>query len=345
MTMNARTDLTFDQRACFIAGPDKSGTTLVCSLLEGHPNLAVFPEETNYMRTVLPRLGGKPRSEQLDYLLRKGPSRMLFLPPTESGNSYPGFPKGEYLQAFRQAALAPENRERDLLAIMIEELMKVRNLPLDQVVRWVEKTPDNAYCTRRIEERFPFAKVLVMMRDPRAKIAAHLELMRLSDRPFSIFNNIRNWLQTAALLRGDHPLPFNVHVIRFEDLLREPEKEMRRVCSFLEIPWDPVLLKPTKVGEPWGGNSASLTNFQAIDTRPIDRWRSVLSEREIAWVELHCAPDMKRFGYEPITSGAFFRGWFRRLPEERIASYFKSRWFSLRDLFWKRFSKAAENYP
>ena len=343
--MSENTNLPFDQRACFIAGPDKSGTTLICSLLEGHPSLAVFPEETNYMRTVLPRLGGKPRSEQVDYLVRKGPSRMLFLPPTESGNSYPGFPKEEYFQAFRKAALAPENRERDLLAVMIEELMKVRNMPSDHVVRWVEKTPDNAYCTRRIADRFPNAKLLVMMRDPRAKLAAHLELMRMSDRPFSLFNNIRNWLQTAALLRGDYPLLVNVHVIRFEDLLSEPEKEMRRVCSFLEIPWDPVLLRPTKAGEPWGGNSASLTTFRAIDTRPIDRWRSVLGEREIAWVEFHCADDMRRWGYEPLTSGAFFSGWFSRLPEERFSSYLKSRWFSIRDLFWKRFSKSAEQYP
>ena len=50
--------LPFDQRACFIGGPEITGTTLMCSLLDGHPELAAFPEETNYMRTVLPRMAG-----------------------------------------------------------------------------------------------------------------------------------------------------------------------------------------------------------------------------------------------------------------------------------------------
>src|SRR5438445_754506 len=38
--------LPFDQRACFIAGQAKSGTTLLAALLDGHPELLVLPQET-----------------------------------------------------------------------------------------------------------------------------------------------------------------------------------------------------------------------------------------------------------------------------------------------------------
>ncbi len=44
--------LPFDQRACFIAGQAKSGTTLLASLLDGHPELLVLPQETAYFPTV-----------------------------------------------------------------------------------------------------------------------------------------------------------------------------------------------------------------------------------------------------------------------------------------------------
>jgi hypothetical protein len=46
-------DLPFDQRACFIAGQAKSGTTLLVALLDNHPELLVLPEETAYFPTVL----------------------------------------------------------------------------------------------------------------------------------------------------------------------------------------------------------------------------------------------------------------------------------------------------
>jgi len=42
----------FDQRACFIAGQAKSGTTLVAALLDSHPELLVLPQETAYFPTV-----------------------------------------------------------------------------------------------------------------------------------------------------------------------------------------------------------------------------------------------------------------------------------------------------
>ncbi len=47
----------FEQRACFIAGPAKSGTTLLTSLLDAHPELLVLPEETAYFPTVLTKYG------------------------------------------------------------------------------------------------------------------------------------------------------------------------------------------------------------------------------------------------------------------------------------------------
>ena len=40
------------ERPVFVVGYPKSGTTLVVSLLDGHPQLVVFPEETEFMRAI-----------------------------------------------------------------------------------------------------------------------------------------------------------------------------------------------------------------------------------------------------------------------------------------------------
>jgi Sulfotransferase family len=339
------TPSSFDQKACFIAGPDKSGTTLMCSLLDWHPELATFPEETNYLRSVVPRLGCKPRSEQVDYLVRKGPSRMLFIPPTELGNSYPGFPKNRFLSAFSDAAVRPEHTGRDLLGLMIEEYTRALERDPGEVVRWVEKTPDNACCFPRIRRLYPKAKVLVMMRDPRAVFAAYLELSRKTGKPFKAFNPIRGWLQTAALLRSGDPLLGNSMTVRFEELASNPEPVTRAVAEFLAIRWDPILLQPTKMGQGWGGNSASLSTFDGIDKTPVDRWRSVLTPGEIAWVESHCREDMERLGYQCCTPRSKLPLWFGKLPEESLGSFFKSRGLSMAEKLLKRFSRKPSCTP
>jgi len=329
----------FDSKACFIAGPDKSGTTLLCSLLDSHPQLAVFPEETNYLRRVIPWLGKRPRQEQVDYLVRRGPSRMLFIPPTELGNSYPGFPKNEYLKAFTQAATETNGAGRDLLGVMVEEYTKIIGQDPKKVVRWVEKTPDNAYCFPRIRRIYPGAKVLIMVRDPRAIFSAHLELARKMGRPFSAFNPIRGWLQTAALLRSDDPLLNASLVVQFEKLALDPESETRRIAAFLGIEWDQVLMNPSKSGQSWGGNSASLSTFTGVDKAPVDRWKGVLSRAQTEWIESLCRRDMELLGYECVSMKKSRFSSLARLPEEKISSYFKSRWFGLLEAATRKFSQ------
>ena len=72
--------------------------------------------------------------------------------------------------------------------------------PLDSVQRWVEKTPANRDHLPAIFERFPHAKVLLTLRDPRALLSAQIQLERTRRlRRFSIYLTIKHW-RTAARL-------------------------------------------------------------------------------------------------------------------------------------------------
>ena len=82
----AANELSFDQRACFIAGQAKSGTTLLVALLDNHPELLVLPEETAYFPTVLTKYGKRSRREQFDYLTRDSLSNVVFGGPCKWGN-------------------------------------------------------------------------------------------------------------------------------------------------------------------------------------------------------------------------------------------------------------------
>src|SRR3954466_16087968 len=104
----------FAQRAAFIAGPAKSGTTLLVSLLDSHPQLLVFPQETAYFPTVLTKYGARGRRAQFEYLTQKSLANVLFGGPPKWGkHEYQDFPKQKFLSAFEEAAFAPANLERD----------------------------------------------------------------------------------------------------------------------------------------------------------------------------------------------------------------------------------------
>src|SRR5712691_10499335 len=170
-------ELSFDQRACFIAGQAKSGTTLLVALLDNHPELLVLPEETAYFATVLTKYGGGSRREQFEYLTRDSLSNVVFGGPCKWGKrDYSYFPTQKFYRLFEQLAFDPSNAHKDLLVLMLEAYAATLDRPLETVKRWIEKTPANRNHLPAIFSRFPEAKILLTIRDPRAVLAAQIAL-------------------------------------------------------------------------------------------------------------------------------------------------------------------------
>ena len=258
--MNSIRDLPFDQRACFIAGQAKSGTTLLVALLDNHPELLVLPEETAYFPTVLTKYAPRGRRAQFDYLTKQSLSNVLFGGPCKWGKrSYASFPREKFLETFERAAFDPVNAREDLLVLMVKAYAEALGCPLDTIQRWVEKTPANRNHIPAILGRFPQAKILITMRDPRAILAAQiaLEKTRKTGR-FSIYYVIAHWRVAARLAMRVRNGEVPGLVVPYEQLVREPGSMMEKVCAYLEIAFDPAtVLTPTKVGQFWKGNSAA----------------------------------------------------------------------------------------
>jgi hypothetical protein len=328
----------FDQRACFIAGQAKSGTTLVAALLDGLPELLVLPQETAYFPTVLRKYRDAGRGAQFDYLTKESFSRVLFGgEPKWREHEYKNFPQQKFLATFERAAFDPANAQRDLLALMAESYAETTGVPLDGIKRWIEKTPANRNHVDEIFARFPSAKLLVTLRDPRAILATQIALEKTRrTKRFSVYYVIAHWRVTAKLARrvraGDVP----GLLVQFEQLVSQPSSVMRNVCDYLEIEFDPeVVLTPTKIAQPWGGNSAAQVAFSQVSAEPAARWEKELSEDEIGWVEWHCRDLMPEFEYEPRLASHRARHFLKPVREERMREYFKSRAYSMRDAMTK----------
>jgi hypothetical protein len=339
--MNASVQaLPFAQRACFIAGQAKSGTTLLVALLDNHPELLVLPEETAYFPTALTKYGARGRRAQFDYITRQSLSNVLFGGKCKWGKrDYSYFPTAQFLETFERMAFEPANAEKDLLVVMLEAYATTLGRPLDSITRWVEKTPANRRYLPAIRTRFPHAKILITIRDPRAILAAQIALEKTRRLgTFSIYYCISHWREAANIalraLRGEDS---SALVVPYEKLVLETADGMRKICAFLEVEYDPaIVLTPTKAGRFWAGNSAAETAFKQISDEPLSRWQSDLSEDEIGWVELHFRDLMPEFGYQPRLDRRALRYFIKPVRLERPKQYLKSRLYSLRDDWMRR---------
>ncbi len=324
----------FDDRATFIAGPARSGTTLLTSLLDSHPDLLVLPEETAYFPTVRTKYAARSRREQFDYLTTKTLSNVLFGGPCKWGiRDYSHFPTARFRAEFERRAFDPAHAGRDLLALMAETYADVLGRPPESVGRWVEKTPANRDHLDAIFQRFPRARVLFTLRDPRALLASNVQREQTRQlRRFSAYLVTEHWRNCARLVlrHRQYPDPARpLEIVEYGSLLAAPEKTLQRVCAFLGVTYTPAMLTPTKAGQPWKGNSSADRAFEAISREPADRWRKELTTSEVGWIEWHCRDLMAALGYEPQLSRRQLGHWVTPVRGETPREYLKSRFYSL----------------
>jgi hypothetical protein len=109
--------------------------------------------------------------------------------------------------------------------------------------------------------------------------------------PYTIARLWSRATATALGLEGDP----RVTLVRFEDLVRDPEATVRRLSERLGIGYEPAMLD---VGQVNSSHQSSVGGMRkGLNSDAIDQWRRVLSAAETAITEKICAPWMQRFDY------------------------------------------------
>ncbi len=237
------------ERPIFVVGHRKTGTTLVQELLDGHPQLAVLPGESNHFNTFVPREPVGVTAQRWWLLRLITPSG---IPPFWALGEPPE-PYGAFTA--RLLGLADANPGRDVLG------MAAVALGDGDRTAWAEKTPGHEHRLEQILEAYPQARFVHVVRDPRSVSAAIVRLDRATERRTDLVDvglTIRRSFEAAERNRGDRYL-----VLRYEDLVTDPEAVMRRVADFAGIEWSDSLLTPTVGGEHEAGLVVAATRDAA----------------------------------------------------------------------------------
>lgn len=175
---------------------------------------------------------------------------------------------------------------------------------------FVEKTPTHLYLVDTIRSFIPKARFVFIMRDGR-DVATSMGTRFGGDFARAAFN----WRSDAAIIDRRLSEP-NTHLFRYESFIDDPEGELRNLCAFMGMTYEPAMLDYHRQPAAYHGISgadpvdhretvtpqgmARLRAFQMnqplFDGR--GRWQAALpSEIALDLLEGTGARLMRRFGY------------------------------------------------
>lgn len=161
-----------------------------------------------------------------------------------------------------------------------------------------EKTPAHIFYLREIVNKYPNAKFVALVRDPRAAMLS--EIVKLDNNKealvkFNLFNFIfRTQCVFDLIEKWKHQYPNNFIVCRYEDIISTPETTVQQICDFLEIKYLPSMLDVGVKNSSFGDENQKGITFNEANT---ERWKSLLNDRQIAITEYFLGNSMKKYEY------------------------------------------------
>jgi hypothetical protein len=304
-----------------LLGVSRSGTTLLRVILDRSPGIAI-PDESFFVPLLARRHGRTIDPERfMDDVARLTTVREWGVSAAEvAARIRPGMPTGAAIAAIYEAYAEAAGKPR-----------------------WGDKTPMYMRHLPLLEELFPDAQYVHLIRDGRD---AGLSFLQMPEGTFT-----RTWAhpttpsQFACLWRkeiGDaRALGRRVGVaryreVRYEELVADPEPVVRAICVFAQLPFVPAMLDYTGAVD-----VSAKPHQQRLLTPPttgVRSWREDMSPEDVAGFEAVAGDLLAELGYElrspPRTNrkAALTRGWY----DARLAAWNAAASLAQRSPLWRR---------
>ncbi|MBI5030569.1 MAG: sulfotransferase [Chloroflexi bacterium] len=271
-----------NQGPIYLAGADRSGTTLMYALLATHPNIALPHLGSNMWTFFYGQYGDLRQSENFERCLAamlRYKNVLILNPDVERIRS--------------------EFRQGDPTYARLFALFHNHFLERTGKRRWGDKTSYVERYADPIFAAYSEAVMVHMIRDPRDRFASAIK--RWPNQKGQVGGATVRWLYSVRLAqRNLRKYPDRYKIVRYETLVSQPEATLGDICTFLGEKFDPVMLTMSGaegyVGK--GGNS-SFEKFQPaqITTTAVGRYRKALSRRQIQFIQAFASRDMRQFDY------------------------------------------------
>lgn len=250
-----------------VGGCGSSGTTLLATILNRHPEIACGYEMSVFNKRIV--------YEDYDRF-----SRMLAVwldrgVPTDGYCLYPAvFPhrsRCDITDVHLRRWAEDAHTLREFVVFLQSHVLRKRGK-----TRFAEKTPSNVYCFREFADVFPDGRIIHLVRDGRDVVCS---LMR---RGMSLFRASSRWLYDTASGTACRDLSQYVE-IRYEDLVTHPKLVVQRICDHLEICFAAEMLEIGDDSVPRNGLPAWRSSpTEPISSDSVGQYKEVLDASQLS---------------------------------------------------------------
>jgi hypothetical protein len=274
-----------ESRLLFLIGAPRSGSTLLARMIGAHSAVLAPPEP--HLLTPLAHLGYYENVEKAAYdpVITRGAMHELV------GN----LPRGEddYLDAMRACT-------DHLYARLLES--SGRQLLLD-------KTPAYTLVLDFVAKLYPKARYLVLTRNPLAVWSSYVQSFFDGDHEVAHAHNplLERYVPAVARFLREQTVPI-LH-LRYEELVRDPDAHLKRVCSFAGLDFEPRMVEYGSQEQNRAPVARGLGDPIGVDrekrptTQSLDKWSAALSgdpeklEQTRRILASLTDPDLEAWGY------------------------------------------------
>ncbi len=272
----------------FLICSERSGSNLLTSLLNGHPDISAPPPSHLFRLFAGNAVNYGDLTQDSNWRTLLQDVADAFAAQLGSWNTVLG--AGDLAaRALKRQTLAPvaelylnEAAHDDARLVFVKENHTARFAPA-------------------LREALPGCRFVFMVRDPRDVAASYLTTDGIAggaERAVDVWCG--DQAETRDLLRQT-AWQEAVHCLRYEDLLADPLGEVARLTGFLGLEHDPAVMAFYR--DPRTRRNAGRIDAWKNLARPVQsgnagKYRKVLTRAEIEYVELCCRELMQSFGYD-----------------------------------------------
>jgi hypothetical protein len=236
----------------FLVGSVRSGTTLLRLMLDHHPELAFF-HEFPYAVEKVPDVGWPDLNKYYEYLLE----HRIFQDSSFQIDKHLDYP--QLMNSFLK-----QKRDRDHKRVVGATV----HIHFDRLLRiW------------------PDARFIHIVRDGRDVGRSRVELGWAGN----MYTGVQSWIEAERLweqVKGVVPASRRVE-LKYENLVMDAEAELTRICDFLELAFDPAMLRYNEH-----------STYDKPDPKLIAQWRRKLPAQAVRIAEARIADMLVERGYE-----------------------------------------------
>jgi hypothetical protein len=302
-----------EPEAIFVVGVPRSGTTMMRTILDTSDRISIA-RENHYMGHVFGRRGARHFFRRVgedltnDETIRKIVDLIYSGEYERQAGWRPPSPHWYWLienidrDVMERRLLAAERTERGQFRAFISIYAEKKGKAI-----WGEKTPTHLNFTDELLGWFPDAKVVHMLRDPRAIYVSDLYRRQNRDRwPYTWLDKVpllleayllvltvltwRSALRLHSALKERHP--DNYRLVRFESVVTDPDRTLADVFGFVGV------------DVPEGAKSVGLvarhgmrSSDEGIDPKAASRWRERIHPFAKWTIEKALGRSLAKYGY------------------------------------------------